>query len=316
MQQNSAHFEEGIVRALQSAWQTFEEWQSRASLSIQDSFGGLSSHFASLAPDNEWISFAARTDHLLDPDTPLRDPQNISYPSKTDPSVAPVHTGHLERKKRFTRRYRESYFVLTPAGFLHEYASADPLSHDGQTPMFSLFLPACTLGPPAPSSARSHKFHIEERKDGTGTTKGGGSGFSLLRIAGKSGATGSGGQGSGRAWSFRARSREEMMEWWNDLRMLCARFLVASEQMERSGPVAAAVRSAGYVTESEDEEEEEEEARSSADEEEGVEEVYEDASAELPGYAQHAMNGYPVGFFIIIYRTRITMSRCNADRES
>jgi hypothetical protein len=25
MQQNSAHFEEGIVRAIQSAWQTFDE---------------------------------------------------------------------------------------------------------------------------------------------------------------------------------------------------------------------------------------------------------------------------------------------------
>jgi len=173
--------------------------------------------------------------------------------------------------------------------------------------MFSLFLPACTLGPAAPSSARSHKFHIEERKDGTGTTKAGGGGFSLLRIAGKGGATGGGGHGSRRAWSFRARSREEMMEWWNDLRMLCARFLVASEQSERSGPVAAAVRSAGYVTESEEEEEEEEEEQSSADEEERrIEEVYEDASAELPGYAQHAMNGYPVGFIIISYRTRIT----------
>ncbi|KAI5122512.1 hypothetical protein M0805_005240, partial [Coniferiporia weirii] len=29
MQQNSAHFEEGIVRAIQSAWQTYDEWQSR-----------------------------------------------------------------------------------------------------------------------------------------------------------------------------------------------------------------------------------------------------------------------------------------------
>jgi len=47
------------------------------------------------------------------------------YPSKEDPSVIPVHTGLMERKKRFTRSYRESYFVLTPAGFLHEYASSD-----------------------------------------------------------------------------------------------------------------------------------------------------------------------------------------------
>jgi len=42
-----------------------------------------------------------------------------------------------------------------------------------------------------------------------------------------------------------------MLEWWNDIRMLVARYLVASEQMERSGPVAAAVRQAGYVSEEE-----------------------------------------------------------------
>jgi len=43
-----------------------------------------------------------------------------------------------------------------------------------------------------------------------------------------------------------------MLEWWNDVRMLVARYLVASDQMERSGPVAAAVRQAGYVSEDED----------------------------------------------------------------
>ena len=42
---------------------------------------------------------------------------------------------------------------------------------------------------------------------------------------------------------------------WDDVRMLCARYLVASEQMERSGPVHAAVRSAGYVSEEEEDEE-------------------------------------------------------------
>jgi hypothetical protein len=45
-----------------------------------------------------------------------------------------------------------------------------------------------------------------------------------------------------------------MMEWWNDVRMLCAQYLAALEQMESSGPVHAAVRSAGYVSEEEEEE--------------------------------------------------------------
>jgi hypothetical protein len=29
MQQNSAHFEEGVVRAIQSAWETFDHWSTR-----------------------------------------------------------------------------------------------------------------------------------------------------------------------------------------------------------------------------------------------------------------------------------------------
>jgi hypothetical protein len=269
MQQNSAHFEEGIVRAVQSAWQTFDEWQSRMSNSVQDTWRVLGQHMANLAPDREWISFAARSDHLLDPETPLRNPEHIMYPSKEDSSVIPVHTGLMERKKRFTRSYRESYFVLTPAGFLHEYASSDPASSGGQSPMFSLFLPACTLGPSSSVSAKSHKFHVEGRKDGQGTTKTG-------SLKGLSSFTG--GQ---HAWSFRARSHEDMMEWWNDIRMLCARYLVASEQMERSGPVHAAVRSAGYV--SEEEEMESDEGSSVEEEDEEDEVLYQDAVVDEEG---------------------------------
>lgn len=252
---------------------------------------------AALAPDREWISFSARSDHLLDPETPLRNPELIMYPSKEDPSVIPVHTGLMERKKRFTRSYRESYFVLTPAGFLHEYASSDPASSGGTSPMFSLFLPACTLGPPSSTSAKSHKFHIEGRKDGQGTTKTG----SLKAF---------GGLGSQHAWSFRARSHEDMMEWWNDIRMLCARYLVASEQMERSGPVHAAVRSAGYVSE---EEEELSDEGSSVEEDEEDEGLYQDAGADEergspPRYSHPGKgsavdlgaNGYPVSNLLLV----------------
>lgn len=239
MQQNSAHFEEGIVRSIQSAWQTFDEWQSRMSSQVQDTWRNMSLAMVALAPDREWISFAARSDHLLDPDTPLRNPETIEYPSKEDPSVIPVHTGLLERKKRFTRSYRESFYVLTAAGYLHEFSSSDP--RISLLPTFSLFLPACTLGPPSSAGRdKSYKFHIEGKKDGTGTIRGG----SILSRR-------------EHAYTFRARSHDEMMEWWNDIRMLVARYLVASEQIERSGPIAAAVRAAGYLSEEEDGEEDE-----------------------------------------------------------
>jgi len=245
MQQNSAHFEEGIVKSIQSAWSTFDEWQIRASVASQEIFRSLSAHLASLSPNREWIQFAARSDHLLDPETPLRDPELINYPHKEDTSVVAVHTGHLERKKRFTRAYSEGYYVLTPAGFLHEFTSSDPTTPAGQNPSFSLFLPNCTLGPPSPLRAQA-KFHIEGTTDGLGTTKTG----SFRGILGRDGT---------KAWSFRAKSRDNMMEWWNDLRMLCAKYLIASERVERTGPVEAAVRSVGYQSGEEMESDEEEE---------------------------------------------------------
>lgn len=266
-QSSSAVFEASLIQALQSAWSTFAEWRTRMDNNIRETWNTMERDMSALPPDREWIAFAAREDHLVDPETPLRDPQNITYPSKEDPSIIPVHTGLLERKKRYTRAYREAYYVLTPAGFLHEYASSDPALAD--KPVWSLFLPLCTLGQPSSPSAKSHKFHIEERKDGSGSVKTG-SFRGLSRSL-----TGRGGS-SGRAWAFRGRSHDDMMEWWNDVRMLCARYLVASEQMERSGPVAAAVRAAGYTSEDEDDEEEE---GSSVEEEQDAEdeEVYEQA---------------------------------------
>ncbi|KAG1822100.1 hypothetical protein EV424DRAFT_1511522 [Suillus variegatus] len=288
MQQNSAHFEEGIVRAIQSAWQTYDEWRSRMTNSVQDTWHTMGRNMVSLAPDREWISFSARSDHLLDPETPLRNPETIQYPSKEDTSVIAVHNGHLERKKRFTRTYREAYYVLTPAGFLHEFATSDPSQSGSQTPVFSLFLPACTLGPPSTPSSKSHKFHIEGRKDGTGTTKHGS--FKLPMTGGQ------------HAWSFRSRSHEDMMEWWNDVRMLCARYLVASEQMDRGGPVEAAVRSAGYISDEEDEEDGSSVEQDQEDEDE--DDQYEDADADAvvdddeedhktpPSYSNPAKNSF------------------------
>ncbi|KAK0518661.1 hypothetical protein OC834_007654 [Tilletia horrida] len=273
MQQNSAHFEEGIVRSIQSAWQTFDEWSSRMSAQVQETWAGLGVQMRSLQPNAEWIAFAARSDHLLDPDTPLRNPETIDYPGKDDPSVIPVHQGILERKKRFTKTYKESFYVLTPAGYLHEHGSSDPTRHP--TPELSLFLPECTLGAPSTMAAKSHKFHIEGRKVTGGQSAIPNKGFAGL------------GMGREHAYTFRARSHEEMMEWWNDIKQLSKVYLTTSEQMDRSGPVPAAVRAAGYRSEDEDEDEEGE--GSSVEEEDEDEEEYEEAEA--AANAQHNAAG-------------------------
>jgi hypothetical protein len=60
---------------------------------------------------------------------------------------------------------------------------------------------------------------------------------------------------------------EGAYRWWNDTRILCARYLVIVGQVERSGPIVAVLGAAVYVIEKEDKEksivgdEEAEEAR-------------------------------------------------------
>ncbi|GAA6056621.1 hypothetical protein JCM3770_006360 [Rhodotorula araucariae] len=234
MQQNSEHFEEGVVRAIQMAWQTFDEWNARASSSVQETWATMGELMRSVAPTTEWIAFASRSEYLLDPETPLRNPMTINYPGKDDPSVIPVHQGILERKKRYTKTYKESFYVLTPAGYLHEYPSSDLSKHP--TPELSLFLPECTLGAPTNPHARSHKFHIDGKKS-IGGDVGQKTGLFALDAS----------------FTFRARSHDEMLEWWNDCKQLSKVYLTASEPFDRSGPVPAAVRAAGYVSEDEEE---------------------------------------------------------------
>jgi hypothetical protein len=188
---------------IQSAWATYDEWKARATSNAATIHATIGAQLRTLAPDQEWIQFAARSPHLLHPDTPLRDPSLITYPLKDDPSVVPVHTGFLERKSRWTRAWTEGYFVLTPAGFLHGYASSDERPNGGNggaapTPTFSLFLPQCTLGPYAGPRAGQYKFSVEGRKDGTGTTpaKSGGTLKSLFAPSSGGRAGGAAGEGA------------------------------------------------------------------------------------------------------------------------
>ena len=88
--------------------------------------------------------------------------------------------------------------------------------------------------------------------------------------------------------------------------MLCARYLVASDALERSGPIAAAVRAVGYLSEEEEGEEEEgssveEEQQHEADEDEGTlpPGAYRDVDAdtEPPSYRGHS-HGMELGYLV------------------
>ncbi|KAG0150952.1 hypothetical protein CROQUDRAFT_37461 [Cronartium quercuum f. sp. fusiforme G11] len=217
MQTNSAQFEEALVRAIQTVWSIYDEYNDRKSVEVHNRWANSTQLVQSISPNTEWLAFSSRKDSLLDPDTPLRKPQKITYPGDRDPSTMAIHQGILQRKKRFTKSYSEGYFVVTPAGYLHEFKSSD-LSKT-PTPELSIFLFDSTLGAPTPARARNHKFSLFLGKRTTFVRE--------------------------QAYTFRTRSHAELMGWWEVLKELCKVYFISSVPQDRSGGVTAAVLAVG-----------------------------------------------------------------------
>ena len=88
--------------------------------------------------------------------------------------------------------------------------------------------------------------------------------------------------------------------------MLCARYLIASEQFERTGPVERTVKSIGYATEEEEEEEVEGVDRegSSIEEEREYRTFEETEDHAPPGYTipeKHHMKMGPSGYLVRLH---------------
>ncbi|KAJ6480774.1 hypothetical protein C8R47DRAFT_597566 [Mycena vitilis] len=154
MRDSSKKLENEIVEVIKSAWETYAEAQMNLDASIFFSYEGLRARMASLQADEEWRALKDRPDHF----TPTVY-QNYHVRSRC--------TGLLERKGNSTA-FRTGYFVLTHAGFLHEFQSSDDPGK--WAPVFSLFIPLCTLIAPsrAPIEATGDapkEFSIEGREE-------------------------------------------------------------------------------------------------------------------------------------------------------
>lgn len=201
-------------------------------------------------PTIEWKHFL-KYDHLfLDPATPYRDQENIEYPHQNHESTVPVFQGPLARKKRFTNKYNEHFFVLTPTGYLHQYAKEADLEGNPM-PQLSLYLPRCEITELTgdEETAAAHEFCIEpaEGQKHPATKTGG-----ILTNMGMKPKKG---------YIFRARTHGQAQEWHEQ----CANLGAKHRNDGTAGSIPAAVRSVGYLDDSSDEEVEGEDDAVTAD---------------------------------------------------
>ncbi|GAA5978735.1 hypothetical protein JCM11641_006159 [Rhodosporidiobolus odoratus] len=228
-QDRTKEFEVEVLRKCRTCWN-----RAKMHLETRQDLVKLTQRNEAIAADAEWNHFAT-LNHLIPTDTPARNLDLIDFPHRDDPSTQPSKDGLMERKKRFTQEYKEAYFVLTPAGYLHEYrSSSTPLSE----PHISLFLPACTVHPLiAPTSTKEGKekpatFIIEGRKVASGGTLKESLGLQALEMS----------------RVYRARSYPEAQAWWAEIEKRSKTSFTAHpgiSLVDRQGPAPTAVHKAG-----------------------------------------------------------------------
>ncbi|KAI8097675.1 uncharacterized protein BX664DRAFT_347635 [Halteromyces radiatus] len=78
--------------------------------------------FDSVVNDRDWCTFAEHCkDQLVSENASYRHPNKLVYPNHSHPLVQPLFAASMERKSSVLQNWHEYIYVLTPAGFLHEY---------------------------------------------------------------------------------------------------------------------------------------------------------------------------------------------------
>ncbi|KAF9209630.1 hypothetical protein BGZ49_002786 [Haplosporangium sp. Z 27] len=211
-------FEAHIIKEVKQIFTSYSAYQlNSGTTAFVESWAPAEAALNALQEDTEWNGFIERHGHRLFPsDLVDKKPEDIEYPCKDSPYVLPVKTAHLSRQSTVLKSWKDGYFVLTLAGWLHVFSSAD--QEKDHVPDHSIYIPTANLGPHAEAGQKQQSFSL----DGKG--KGG-----LLHK-------------DAQTLTLRGNSREEMLEWWGEISKRAQ-----SSMVSQPGQNAAISRSASVL---------------------------------------------------------------------
>ncbi|KAK3402126.1 hypothetical protein B0T20DRAFT_403514 [Sordaria brevicollis] len=189
-------FEAKVVGLIQKAMHDLNALAGGHAEHIRNLYADVLSTSQRIAPDFEWNEFRARrADVLVDENEPPRELAHLLpvVPNSNHPATKALIQGSLDRKSRnkLSWGYSTSYYVVTPARYLHEFKSNDNLSKDPQ-PELSIYLPDAIIGAP-----NGEKFHVKGKDKSKGLTS---------KLAGTS------------ELHFKAHSTAEAQKWFDVIR--------------------------------------------------------------------------------------------------
>lgn len=147
VQNSFQQFEAHVLQTLQGAMEQFFQIVGGQLERQRAMYADILATAQRIPADFEWVNFAMRNDAVLvNPDSPPRSFESITFPNMDHKSTQPLIEGSLERRSRAViKGYSTGYYVVTPAGYLHEFKDDDDFRRD-PTPELSLYLPDCVIG--------------------------------------------------------------------------------------------------------------------------------------------------------------------------
>ncbi|KAF4624324.1 hypothetical protein G7Y89_g13848 [Cudoniella acicularis] len=215
VQNNFAQFEQHIIEVIQQALMTFNQFVSGQAQKQQELYSEMLATAQRVPSDFEWTQFVSRNESvLIDPNSPERTVEGISFPNQEHKSTKALIEGTLERKSRNKLSfsgYSTGYYVVTPSKFLHEFKDNDNLRKD-PTPELSIYLPDATIG-----STNGEKFNIK----GKDVSKGLGS-----KLSGSS------------EIAFKAHTASDAQKWYEVIRSVAGAGPSEAYSSEPTSPVS------------------------------------------------------------------------------
>lgn len=146
VQNSFSQFEAHILQTIQTGLGQFNQIVGNQAEQTRAIYGDMTSTAQQIPPDFEWNGFIKRNNAILiDPSSPPRSIESISFPNQDHAATKPLIAGSLERKGKMLKKYDAAYWVVTPSKYLHEFKTDDDFAKD-PSPETSLYLPDCLIG--------------------------------------------------------------------------------------------------------------------------------------------------------------------------
>lgn len=103
-----------VVGEIQKSYNAYAGILKRESDAAYNAIDELRAGPISMPKDYEWISFIQRDSQFVDPELPMRSPEQIHYPGRDHYACQEIRAGLLERKSKYLKSYTAGWYNPFP----------------------------------------------------------------------------------------------------------------------------------------------------------------------------------------------------------